>query len=166
MARSRTRRDDGSLSPPSGTPRLAALRLLGRRDYTSQEIIERLVARGYADDETRAAVAALVHEGAIDDRRTASAHVRHAAAIKGRGRLRISRELEARGVSKAIAREAMDQLPADGDRQAIERLLHRRRIERPLPFDQRRKLFGQLLRRGFPADAIRAVLSYDPADDE
>lgn len=153
-------------TPPQGTPRVAALRLLGRRDYTRSEITDRLIARGYAADDVHAAVDALAADGTVDDRRTAFAHVRAAAAVKRRGRLRIIRELQARGLAADVVRDAMSQLSPDADREAIERLLLRRHVVRPLPVEQRRRLFQQLLRRGFPASAISAALSFDPADEE
>jgi regulatory protein len=94
----------GAPGPPPGTPRLAALRLLGRRDYSSTELTTRLVDRGYAVDDVRTAIEALVADGTIDDRRTAFTHVRTAARVKGRGAHRIRRELEARGIDDAVIR--------------------------------------------------------------
>lgn len=155
----------GNAGPPSGTPRLAALRLLGRRDYSTAELNTRLVDRGYAADDVRAAVDALVADGAIDDRRTAFAHVRTAARIKGRGRERIRRELEARGIAPADIRDALAQVTADDDLEAIERLLVRRRVPRPVPRELRRRLFQQLLRRGFPPPLVARALDFDPTDE-
>lgn len=158
----RTRAGD---RPPSGTPRLAALRLLGRRDYAAAELTTRLVDRGYPLEDVRAAVNALVADGAIDDRRTAFAHVRTAARIKSRGVHRIRRELEARGIAAPVIREALEQISTDDDLQAIRRLLARRRLPSPLPLDQRRRLFQQLLRRGFPQATIARALAFDPSDE-
>jgi regulatory protein len=152
--------------PPAGTPRLAALRLLGRRDYSSAELITRLVDRGYAVDDVRTAVDDLTADGAIDDRRTAFSHVRTAARVKGRGTHRIRRELEARGIAAPIIREALEQLSPDDDLGAIRRLLARRRLPQPIPPDQRRRLFAQLLRRGFAASLVSRALAWDPTDDE
>jgi regulatory protein len=143
---------------------VAALRLLGRRDYSRAEITSRLLARGYAPEDVDAAVARLAEEGAIDDHRAAAAHVRTAARLKQRGRLRIRRELEARGIPKAIAADALAALPAEDDLAAIRRLIARK----PLPPDaspaERRRLFSQLLRRGFEAGAIAKALKW--RDDE
>ena len=156
----------GDSGPPPGTPRLAALRLLGRRDYSSTELVTRLVDRGYAVDDVRTAIDALTADGTIDDRRTAFTHVRTAARIKGRGIHRIRRELEARGIAAPIIREALDQLSPDDDLQAIQRWLSRRRLPHPIPYEQRRRLFAQLLRRGFPAPLIGRALDFTPSGDE
>jgi regulatory protein len=139
--------------------------LLARRDYTASEITQRLLDRGYAVDDVGPAVATLTDDGTIDDRRTALAHVRTAARIKGRGALRIRRELEARGIAPLLVREALDQLSPDDDLLAIQRLLERRRVPRPIPADQRRRLFQQCLRRGFPADLVARALAFDPTDE-
>lgn len=163
MPRGRSRHDSPHTAP-EGSPRLAALRLLGRRDYTVFELTTRLVDRGYPADQVREAVDQLAADGAVDDSRAAFAHVRTAARVKGRGRMRITRELEARGVPAAIIRDAIAQLSPDEDRAAIERLLARRRLPRPLPPDERRRLFQHLLRRGFPSAAISAALAFDPED--
>jgi regulatory protein len=162
----RRRNDDGESQAPPGTPRLAALRLLGRRDYTGAELLKRLTDRGYTEEDVRTALARLTSEGAIDDRRTAMAHVRTASRVKGRGSARIARELEARGVPSALIREATATLSAEDDRRSIDRFLARKSLPRPLPYDQRRRLFQQLLRRGFPAALIGAALSCTPPDDE
>jgi len=144
--------------PPAGHPRVAALRLLGRRDYTRAELTERLTRRGYPADEVEAALQRLTGEGLVDDRRVAAAFIRVASRVKGRGRIRIARDLEARGVDAAIIQECLDALPEDEDQDAIQRLLDRRNLPARLSLADRRRLFQQLLRRGFPSDAIARAL--------
>ena len=158
------RRSDDAQAPPQGSPRLAALRLLGRRDYSAAEITTRLTERGYAADDVEAIVTALVADGAVDDRRTAFAHVRTAARIKGRGTHRIRRELERRGIAASVIRDALAQLSPEDDLAAIQRQLTRRRRPGPLAPADRRRLFQQLLRRGFPADLIARALDVDPEE--
>ena len=146
-------------SRPAGALRLTALRLLGRRDYTISELTTRLLDRGFVAEEVAATVARMTAEGTIDDRRVARVHVRVASQAKGRGRLRIEAELRARGIDGEIVREALDDLSADDDRQGIERFLARRQSHGPVAPADREKVFRQLLRRGFPAPAIAAVLN-------
>jgi regulatory protein len=151
---------------PTVSIRYAALRLLGRRDYTRAEIITRLVDKGYPPDEVGAIVEALVADRSIDDRRAALAHIRTAARLKGRGRMRIARELEQRGISKDIARDALAELPVEDERAAIQRFLERKRFpERPTAAE-RRRAFQQLLRRGFTVDAVSKVLRGELEDEE
>jgi regulatory protein len=140
------------------TARVAALRLLTRRDYTVSEVRTRLAAREFAEDAIDEAIADLRREGLLDDRRAAAAHLRSASGLKGRGRLRIARELESRGVDRGVIQEVLGTLPPDVETTGIERFLDRRRVPARLSAPERRRVFQQLLRRGFPADLIAAVL--------
>ena len=156
----------GSPTSPSDNVRFAALRLLGRRDLTRAELTTRLIDRGYPADEVEAAVDRLVAGSSVDDRRTALAHVRTASRIKGRGRLRIQRELTARGIARDIVEEALRELNPDDDMQAIRRFLSKKRVTgRPSPAE-RQRLFQQLLRRGFHSSLIAKALSVRDLDDE
>jgi regulatory protein len=119
------------------------------------------VDRGYLEDEVAATVAGLIADGSIDDERTARSHVRVASQAKGRGRVRILAELRARGIDETIAREALTAVSPDDDRQAIERFLARR-PPKDTSRAERDRLFRQLLRRGFSADTIAAVLNRKP----
>ncbi|HUF47154.1 MAG TPA: regulatory protein RecX [Vicinamibacterales bacterium] len=149
---------DATVSPPSGSPRAAALRLLGRRDYTVAELTTRLEARGYPTTAVAAVVASLVAEGLADDRRTALSHIRVARDVKGRGRVRIARELAARGLDADLVAAVMADQADDDERTALERLLTRKRLPARLSMIERRRLFQHLLRRGFPADLIADTL--------
>ncbi len=146
-------------SHPTGALRLAALRLLGRRDYTTTELTARLLDRGYLLEDVGTIVARLAADGSLDDRRVARAHVRTASRVKGRGRLRIQAELRARGIDAEVAREALADLSPDDDLQAIERFLARRCVDGPALAADRNRLFRQLLRRGFPAETIAKALN-------
>ena len=138
--------------------RTDALRLLGRRDFTTAELEKRLLAHGFPPDEVQETVSALITEGVLNDRRVAAAHIRTSSRIKRRGRQRIRLELEARGVDAAVIRELLAELPAEEERGAIDEFLRRRRVPPRLAADERRRVFQQLLRRGFAAEAIARAL--------
>lgn len=149
-------------SPPADPPRLAALRLLGRRDYTAAELTARLIDRGYTQADVAQAVQRLVAERAIDDPRTARAYAESAARIKGRGRLRIRRELEARGIAKAIIEDVLaTAIPEDAEASAIRKFLTKRRVTEDSPPADRRRVYQQLIRRGFSSRAISKALRFD-----
>jgi len=150
---------------PTGTPRAAALRLLGRRDYTVAELRARLIARGFSANETAEALDGLVADGLADDCRAALAHIRTGTRIKGRGRHRLARELEARGIDPDLAERLLRELDPDDERAAVERILARRRPATRLSMADRRRLFQQLLRRGFPSDVIARALKGSDGDD-
>jgi regulatory protein len=143
----------------------AALKLLSRRDLTRAELTARLLDRGYLGDDVEPAVTRLAGERFLDDRRTALAHARTSSKIKGRGRVRIGRELEARGVSKDLIREALNQISPDEDLETIRRFLRRKGVTAlPAPAE-RRRLFQQLVRRGFSIDLVSKALRYRPDEE-
>ena len=146
--------------------RAAALRLLGRRDYTVFEMRQKLAARGCDPDDVTTTIDALLAEGLLDDRRVASAHLRTAARVKGRGRVRIARELAARGIAADIVDETVASLSDEEEASAVERLLVRKRLPARMSMPERRRLFQQLLRRGFRADVIAKVLRIRQDDED
>jgi regulatory protein len=166
-----TRQRDAAAPAPL-TPvraRVIAITLLSRREYTAHEVETKLVERGCAADDAATVIARLVAEGLIDDRRAAAAHVRTAARIKGRGRYRIERELEARGIAKDVVRDLLRDLTPEAEVAAIRRILVRKRSPpRPDPAT-RRRLFQHLLRRGFSSDAVAKALrggAYETDDED
>ncbi|HEY6359013.1 MAG TPA: regulatory protein RecX, partial [Vicinamibacterales bacterium] len=132
--------------------------LLSRREYTAHEVQTKLVERGCSADDATAVVGALVSQGLVDDRRAAGAHVRTAARIKGRGRHRIERELEARGIPTPIVRDALGDLTPQAEIEAIRRILARKRTPFRRDPAMRRRLFQHLLRRGFSSDVVAKAL--------
>jgi regulatory protein len=145
--------------------RVAALRMLSRRDYTAFELREKLLAKEHSPEDISAALESLAADRLLDDRRVAATFVRVASSLKGRGRLRIARELEARGVAKATIREVLEGLPAEDEQASIRRFLARKRLPARLSPPEHRRLFAQLIRRGFSADVIAKVIR-EPRDAE
>jgi len=158
-----------SAPKPTGSARTAALLLLARRDYTFAELSTRLLDRGYAAEAVADALKNLVADGSLNDARVAAAHVRTSTKLKGRGRHRVQGELLARGLSRQTVAEALSVLEAGDEREALVRILKRKRYpERPSPAE-RQRMYQHLLRRGFPTDLIRSVLgrgSWSPGDDD
>jgi regulatory protein len=61
--------------PPPPNARTAAVRLLARREYGRQELLQRLLQRGTARDEATAALDDLEQRGLLSDSRYAEALV-------------------------------------------------------------------------------------------
>jgi len=139
----------------------AALRLLAGREMSTARVRERLRSRGFPDDAIDGTVERLAGAGILDDRRAAEAAARTLATVRQRGRHRVGRELEQLGFTKETALEATQAAFADSDERAVlekvvaSKLRGRRTIADPGAY---RRLFGALLRRGFPADLIRSAL--------
>ena len=145
-------------TPAPPNPRTAALRLLGRRDYTTVELRRKLIERGCEATAVDEALRRLAADGLLDDRRAAAAHVRTGVAVKGRGRRRLRQELQQRGVAATTITELTDSVASEDEEAAIERILTRKRVPPSLGAADHRRVFQQLLRRGFPAETIASVL--------
>jgi regulatory protein len=137
-----------------------ALKLLSRRELTTGELRERLLRKELPPAEVDDAILRLLANGTLNDRRAAVAIVRTHALVKARGRLRIERELSARGVDPETARAALDDVFAElSEPELLERALRKRlrtgRIRDDAHF---RRLYAYLLRLGFPAGNVVALL--------
>jgi regulatory protein len=143
---------------------LTALKLLARRELSVEAVRIRLRDRDYPDAEISAAIEHLLETGALDDGRVARAYARTAATVKGRGRLRVIRELRAMGIERPIAAEAVAEVFGDLDERALiakaiqKKLRGRKKVKDAA---ERARLYQHLLRQGFSPDgaahALRAL---------
>lgn len=143
----------------------AATTLLSRRDYSTVELRRKLLDRGYLPADVDTLIPDLISCGALNDRRVAASHVRTSTVIKGRGRLRVARELAARGLSKDIVSEALAAVEKQDEAVAIRKILTRKKWPPHSSLADRRRMFQHLLRRGFPADAIGRALGASSTDE-
>ena len=137
------------------------LTLLGRRELSVAQLRSRLLDREHSREETDEAIARLLENGALDDRRVARAYARTAAKIKGRGRLRVSRELQALGIAKEVVSEAVADVFGDIDeRGLIDRAIQKklRGGKKPTTMQERARLYQFLMRQGFTPAGISAAL--------
>jgi SOS response regulatory protein OraA/RecX len=151
--------DPADLTPASA--RALVLRWLAQRELTASQARLRLRRRQYPDATITTTLAALAAEGAIDDRRAAGARARHDVAIKRRGPGRVLRQVEALGVDRDTAREAVAAAFEDVDQDAmIVAAIERRLRGQPFPTERPAiaRLYGWLLRQGFDGDKVSAVL--------
>lgn len=138
----------------------AALALLGRRDYTGVELKKRLIEKGHDPGEVAEQIESLTADGTINDARVAAAHLRVASQVKGRGRMRIRQELQARGIAKTIIESLIAGMPSEDEDTAIQKFLSRKRVPEKLDTPARNRVFQQLMRKGFTADAISKALRH------
>ena len=95
---------------PAVTAYLDAVRLLAARELSEAQIRLRLARRRHAAGAIDEAVARLLAEGAIDDRRVAETLARTHSSTKRRGKLRVRRELERARIASDTARSVVDQV--------------------------------------------------------
>jgi regulatory protein len=137
------------------------LKLLARRELSVADLRARLVDREHSTDDVEAAVDRLLESGALDDRRVARAYARTASKIKGRGRLRVVRELQAMGIARDIVAEAVDDVFGDLDERAmIDRAVQKklRGGRKPSTVQERARIYQFLMRQGFTPAAVSAAL--------
>jgi len=135
----------------------AALRLLARRDYGSDELRRRLLDQGFPAEAVEAAIARGSELGYLDDAR----HVeRLSRAFVATGRAvgpRLAQELRRRGLPENLIRAALAESGAAGEEEALHSLIARRfpAFDYAAADDrERRRVILFLQRRGFPLDRI------------
>lgn len=143
----------------------AALRLLGARARSRHEMHDRLVARGFTDDEVTSTLSRLDESELIDDTEFAHEWVRSRHAHSARGRHALRRELKAKGVADDIVVDALGTIDPDAEREIAYAL-----ADKKLTFDADeladpairakafRRLAGALGRRGYPPEMITSVV--------
>lgn len=146
-----------------------ALGLLAVRQRSVREMRSRLVGAGYDPAEVDTEIAALLGVGLLDDEAFARAAAEQALGRRHEGRRAVVSSLRTRGVDPALAQRTIDELDDQGDEVRAAEFV-RSRVGRMTgdPAVIRRRLLGQLLRRGFShAVAWRAISTVgSPAEDE
>ncbi|MBI3940715.1 MAG: RecX family transcriptional regulator [Acidobacteria bacterium] len=145
-----------------------ALRLLGQREHSVQELRRKLYRKVRADpqgfprgDLTRAigaVIRALVGESYLDDHRFALALAHQRRSRRCHGNLRIRRDLERRGINAKIIDSLLSEISDSGEalREAI--ALHVRRHGQPSAMTDLQRLFRRLLRLGHSPAEVRREL--------
>ena len=140
---------------------LDALHFLARRELSVTELRNRLIDREHDRDEIERAIEHLLETGKLDDARAAATYVRTALKVKGRGRLRIQRELSEMGIARDVAVQAIADAFGDVDERAqiaaaIRKKLHgQTKIATPAEYA---RVYQFLMRQGFTPSAVSAVL--------
>jgi regulatory protein len=140
---------------------VAGLALLARRELSQAQLQQRLTRRKFDAADIDAAIARLRDERALDDRRTAVACARTELRVKHHGRARVVRRVEALGISRELAQEAVAEVFDDQDedellRDAVERRLrHGIDLRDPAVF---RRMHRYCVNRGFEPDRVTTIL--------
>jgi regulatory protein len=146
---------------PERTAYVDALHMLGRRELSAKQLRERLLEREHDREDVDRAIALLTENKALDDARVAAAYVRTALKVKGRGRLRIQRELQVMGIEKEVAAQALAEAFGDVDERSLivkaleKKLRGNRKIATPAEYA---RVFHYLMRQGFSPATATAIL--------
>src|SRR5262245_42158619 len=146
------------------TARITAVRLLARREHSTDELRRKLKRRGHTDTVIDTVVATLSDASYVSDSRFADIFVR-VRSERGQGPLRIRAELRERGVEASVA----DELLTETAEFWIERARNARRKRfgeaAPATRDDWNRQARFLAQRGFPSDLIyRSLGTYDDLD--
>jgi regulatory protein len=147
---------------PTVSARVAALKLLARRELSEAQVRQRLVRRGYDEPEIETAVARLKADRAIDDERVANAIARTEVSVKRRGKRRIAQQIQQAGISRSAARRAVNETFEEIDEKALLAAALDRRLKgsRMIADDREfQRLFRYLVGQGFDADDVFRALS-------
>ena len=140
---------------------LDALHLLARRELSVDECRQRLLDKDHPAEDIDAAIAHLLETGGLDDARVARAYARTAVNIKGRGRLRVQRELNDKGIPRDVAAAALAEVFGDADERAmVARAIQKRLRGRTTVKDRAEsaRLYQYLMRQGYTPAAVMAAL--------
>ena len=135
--------------------------MLGRRELSAQQLRERLLEREHSREDVDRAIALLIENNALDDTRVAGAYVRTALKVKGRGRLRIQRELQEMGISKEVASDALAEAFGDVDERALvtKALAKKLRDNQTIATSaEYARIFQFLMRQGFSPATVTSIL--------
>jgi regulatory protein len=150
---------DRSRNQPSASQ--DALQLLARRELSVAQLRARLLDREHDSEDVERAIEHLLETGELNDGRVARAYAASALKVKGRGRLRVQRELQAMGIARDVAAEALGETFGEVD----ERGLIKKALQKKLRGQQKitnaaeyARAYQFLARQGFSPSAISAVL--------
>jgi regulatory protein len=140
--------------------RTAAIALLARRDFASNELREKLRAQGFDDGTAAAVIAELTRSGTVSDERYAQNYVAYHAG-RGQGPLRIAAQLRRHGLAPAAVDAALARGP-DWSTLATKVCRAKFGPEPPSSWSQKARQARFLQYRGFSSDHIRAATGADP----
>lgn len=157
---SRVPREPGSFNREQAEK--AALNVLNRRAVSSGLLIDKLMRRGAAADVAREVADHFIEIGAVDDRAYADMVIRSVTRGKPAGATFLRQRLRRDKLAAEIIDAAVDAHLAEHDteeeaiRWACRRAAALARLE---PEKARRRLFGQLARRGLDSDTCRRAVA-------
>lgn len=137
------------------------LRFVERRPFASRDLARRLVLKGHPSEAAAAAVARAERVALVDDARF-TLHYVETRAARGRGQLRLRRDLSALGVERAVVDRALaEAFGPDGsggprvESLAQQRLAQLQGLAKPVA---RRRLLAFLARRGFVGSSVHQMV--------
>lgn len=134
-------------------------RLCSRREYCRSDIMSKVVVALDGDREQAAEIVeTLVNEKYIDDLRYASAFARDKSSIAGWGETKIRYMLSAKGISREVVTQALEEIDASRARTRLEKLLENKLKTLKDDPQCRLKMLRFALGRGYGYDEVAEAL--------
>ncbi len=140
--------------------RTCALRLLGYRSRSRKEMLEKLRARGFDDEQINGEIEYLENAGLLNDEDLASELFRYSIEIKSLGKKGVRMFLYRRGIEKGLIDKTVAVHTEHMEEKTAQELVERKlRSLKDDPEDVvRRRLWGMLQRRGFSTDVMKKAV--------
>lgn len=143
-------------APSSNEMRAFAYRLLGRREYSTSELEQRICQKWPEADGVEALIEALVAENLLSDERYVESFVRFRKQ-RYQGPLKIKAALSGKGVSSSLVSDHLEIHAREWSELAAEWLA--RQNTGPIDFDDKRKFYRRLTSRGFTHEQAMDALN-------
>ena len=145
--------------------KLRAMHLLERMDRTEAELYTKLKRDLYPEDIIEIAMQYVKSFGYIGDKEYARRFVESRQGSKSK--LEIKMSLLQKGISKEIVSEVLEAYyDGQDESMAIQRLLNKKRYSAETATEEeKRKIYGYLMRKGFAYEEIRRVIKDRPFDE-
>jgi len=139
---------------------LKAETMCARAEYSTKEILQRVMGWGVSRADAESVVEQLVDEGFIDNRRFAMAYVRQQAESAGWGQRKIALAMMRKGIDREDVAEALSCIDPGVWMQVATSLAMAkwRSLGRPLDYEARVKVFRYLAGRGYDSTTINEAL--------
>jgi len=138
--------------------------LLSRREHSEQELVRKMVQKGFDADTVRAVTQVLQARGWQSDQCFSESFVRQ-RVMQRRGPMRIRADLQQRGVDQELSASAIDQEGGNWHELAVETLA--RKYKAPAGRDPKLLAKRQrfLASRGFTLDQINYAIAHTESDE-
>lgn len=143
---------------------VAAVRLLSRREHSTEELKRKLAAKGHPEASIETVLDKLGQNKLVSDERFTATYVHHHAR-RGQGPVRIRAELRQQGITDSQIQQEVGAAGQDWNALATEVRRRKFGVELPRTAGERAKQARFLQYRGFNSDQIRAALKFDPHED-
>ena len=133
-----------------------AVGLLARREHSQHELTQKLIQRGFSEEDVAKAMEHLLETDLQSDKRFVESMIRHRAG-QGHGPIRIDADLRFHHLEEALLQTAMHASEIDWVHVARDVVLSRFGTP-PFDYQTRGKIITFLMRRGFTPDLGRQAI--------